>query len=231
MVVCPNCSHQNPEGATQCEACYTPLPTTTSCPHCGATIQTDASFCGQCGSNLQPATVSNEEEIQGVIPTVVSPPNEPTPEVAVSSGLNLEKSPLPVAMATTPPEVPVVIPEPPPIPMNLGSQSSATQLQQQTAKLIHVQTSTDLELPQNVSEGFLGDFTHVRRNCSRHHPSRPICMHAPGYPRSKAQITLGAWALGWPAGCWDLEALQRPGQTCCCGRVRNQEGRCRRHCG
>lgn len=156
MVVCPNCSHQNPEGATQCEACYTPLPTTTSCPHCGATIQTDASFCGQCGSNLQPATVSNEGEIQAVIPTVVSPPNEPTPEVAVSSGLNLEKSPLPVAMATTPPEVPVVIPEPPPIPTNLGSQSSATQLQQQTAKLIHVQTSTDLELPQNVSVIHLG---------------------------------------------------------------------------
>ncbi|HBK23052.1 MAG TPA: phosphopeptide-binding protein, partial [Planktothrix sp. UBA10369] len=29
MIVCPNCSHPNPEGATQCEACYTPLPSTT----------------------------------------------------------------------------------------------------------------------------------------------------------------------------------------------------------
>lgn len=94
--------------------------------------------------------------MQAVIPTVVSPPNLPTPEVAVSSGLNLEKSPPPLAMETSPPEVPVVIPEPPPIPRNLGSQSSATQLQQQTAKLIHVQTSTDVELPQNVSVIHLG---------------------------------------------------------------------------
>jgi pSer/pThr/pTyr-binding forkhead associated (FHA) protein/ribosomal protein L40E len=53
MIVCPNCNHQNPDGATQCEACYTPLPTTTTCPNCGATVQEDASFCGQCGFNLK----------------------------------------------------------------------------------------------------------------------------------------------------------------------------------
>lgn len=198
MVVCPNCSHQNPEGATQCEACYTPLPTTTSCPHCGATIQTDASFCGQCGSNLQPATVSNDGEIQAVIPTVVSPPNEPTPEVAVSSGLNLEKSPLPVAMATTPPEVPVVIPEPPPIPMNLGSQSSATQLQQQTAKLIHVQTSTDLELPQNVSVIHLGKPNDLVPPMWMFRDSRirKLCLVAmPIFALREMRIILKMWAV------------------------------------
>ena len=53
MIVCPNCNHQNPEGSTQCENCYTPLPQTTSCPNCGASVQTDATFCGQCGFNLQ----------------------------------------------------------------------------------------------------------------------------------------------------------------------------------
>lgn len=37
----------------QCENCYTPLPATTSCPNCGASVQTDATFCGQCGFNLQ----------------------------------------------------------------------------------------------------------------------------------------------------------------------------------
>jgi ribosomal protein L40E len=56
MIVCPNCNHQNPDGANQCEACYTPLPATTSCPNCGATVQTDASFCGQCGFNLNVST-------------------------------------------------------------------------------------------------------------------------------------------------------------------------------
>jgi ribosomal protein L40E len=53
MIVCPNCNHQNPDGATQCEACYTPLPETTSCSNCGATVQADAGFCGQCGFNLK----------------------------------------------------------------------------------------------------------------------------------------------------------------------------------
>lgn len=53
MIVCPNCNHQNPEAAVQCEACYTPLPTMVNCPSCGASVQADASFCGQCGFNLQ----------------------------------------------------------------------------------------------------------------------------------------------------------------------------------
>jgi pSer/pThr/pTyr-binding forkhead associated (FHA) protein len=53
MIVCPNCNHQNPEGASQCEACYAPLPTTIGCPNCGASVQSDATFCGQCGFNLQ----------------------------------------------------------------------------------------------------------------------------------------------------------------------------------
>ncbi|HEY9654686.1 MAG TPA: zinc-ribbon domain-containing protein, partial [Crinalium sp.] len=55
MIVCPNCNHQNPDGAVQCEACYTPLPATMSCPNCGTTVQADASFCGQCGNDLRTA--------------------------------------------------------------------------------------------------------------------------------------------------------------------------------
>ena len=53
MITCPRCNHQNPEGSLQCEDCYTPLPATASCPNCGASVQTDATFCGQCGFNLQ----------------------------------------------------------------------------------------------------------------------------------------------------------------------------------
>ncbi|MFN6224114.1 MAG: FHA domain-containing protein, partial [Dolichospermum sp.] len=43
----------NPDGAVQCEACYSPLPATAKCPNCGATVQSDAAFCGQCGYNLR----------------------------------------------------------------------------------------------------------------------------------------------------------------------------------
>jgi len=60
MIVCPNCNHSNPEGAQSCEACYTPLPSTTNCPNCGAEVQSDATFCGQCGSNLTNATEATE---------------------------------------------------------------------------------------------------------------------------------------------------------------------------
>lgn len=58
MINCPNCNHQNPDGALQCEACYTPLPTLANCPNCGASIQADASFCGQCGSDLREVDLS-----------------------------------------------------------------------------------------------------------------------------------------------------------------------------
>ena len=56
MITCPNCNHQNPDGALQCEACYTPLPAIVACPNCNAPIQANASFCGQCGSDLRAVT-------------------------------------------------------------------------------------------------------------------------------------------------------------------------------
>ncbi|HEY9769703.1 MAG TPA: FHA domain-containing protein [Coleofasciculaceae cyanobacterium] len=68
MITCPSCNHQNPEESLQCENCYTPLPASTSCPNCGASVQTDATFCGQCGFNLQaenPLSASVEETFIG----------------------------------------------------------------------------------------------------------------------------------------------------------------------
>ncbi len=53
MTTCPNCNHQNPDGALQCEACYTPLPALITCPSCNTPVQIDASFCGQCGYDLR----------------------------------------------------------------------------------------------------------------------------------------------------------------------------------
>lgn len=32
MIVCPNCQYENPDGALQCEACYTPLPQQVAVP-------------------------------------------------------------------------------------------------------------------------------------------------------------------------------------------------------
>jgi hypothetical protein len=76
MITCPNCNHQNPEGALQCEACYTPLPAMVSCPSCHTPVQADASFCGQCGNDLRGLNlseqVSGSSESGGIHPTQAS---------------------------------------------------------------------------------------------------------------------------------------------------------------
>ncbi|NEN92513.1 MAG: FHA domain-containing protein [Okeania sp. SIO3H1] len=186
MIVCPNCNHQNPDGATQCEACYTPLPVTMNCPSCGSTVQVDAAFCGQCGFDLKASTGIEEGQVlsqtdPAVMPTIVSPvsgtdagmssedipdlyPPDPlvTPEPIVVSGTpNLEKSsninnpvpteePLQTINAISTP----VVTSPSP---TVGTPIPAkTQLQKQSAKLLHIRTDTDIELPVNLSVIHIG---------------------------------------------------------------------------
>lgn len=136
MPVCPTCNHSNPDGATQCEACFTPLPTLTPCPHCGESVQSDATFCGNCGQTIDPsqlaeAVASESEASNGESPAASS----------LSAVLPDEEIPLPA--------IPDVDVAPPPI-------ATATQLQTQAASLIHVQTQTTLELPQGLTVIHLG---------------------------------------------------------------------------
>ena len=110
MISCPNCQHQNPDGATQCEACYTPLPTTSSCPNCGAPIQSNATFCGQCGFNLLPEenSVGQEEAStpSSIPPTVTAGTNPSIP----SSSPDLEEE---NSISSPPSAPPVTISVPP----------------------------------------------------------------------------------------------------------------------
>lgn len=199
MIVCPNCNHQNPDGASQCEACYTPLPVTASCSNCGAAVQTDAAFCGQCGFNLRPGSIVPEVEVtvpsaSSVGPTVVSPPapdlaptpplmamepvvtanNEPNsepliamePVVTANNGPNLEKTPATIPTIPDPPPSPSVpvtsesvataANTSPPVPSPQPAGVAKTQLQQQSARLLHVQTNTPMELPQSLSVVHIG---------------------------------------------------------------------------
>lgn len=128
MIRCPNCEHHNPDGAVQCEACYTPLPQQAQCRNCGAMLLTNATFCGQCGIQ-SPFENPSEEE---------SPP------------------PPPVApMPPSPPDI-VEVSSPPPPPPPVTSPKEATQLQKQTPRLFHQQTQTTLELPQGLAVIHLG---------------------------------------------------------------------------
>lgn len=180
MIVCPNCTHQNPDGAVQCEACYTPLPAMIQCPNCSAAVQADASFCGQCGFNLQAAsgtpgeeaavpaaTIAPDFDIPDLLPPepLIAPeplvaevsapaPNEaeipPAPEAP-------PPAPIPAVPPPVPPAVPPTIAQPVPVPpVEATPKYSATQIQTQTARLLHVQTNTLIELPVNLSVVHLG---------------------------------------------------------------------------
>ncbi|WP_427161558.1 FHA domain-containing protein [Aliinostoc sp. HNIBRCY26] len=236
MIVCPNCNHSNPDGAVQCEACYTPLPATNNCPNCGATVQSDAAFCGQCGFNLHssatpaPATVvaTAVPDVPVEIPPLVNP--DPMLELLQPNALGLDPvanqtppvvsplpatemaapvtpppvappvTPPPVQAEVTPPPAPVVVPEipeipevlevpeipvptappeavapppvletpvpqpvvtPPPVtpapqPVVAPPSPARTQLQQITARLVHVQSDREIELPPSLSVIHIG---------------------------------------------------------------------------
>ncbi|PZU93024.1 MAG: phosphopeptide-binding protein [Pseudanabaena sp.] len=57
MIICPSCAHANPDGAVNCEACFSVLPvvSTIQCPNCQSDVRSDAKFCGHCGFNLSSA--------------------------------------------------------------------------------------------------------------------------------------------------------------------------------
>lgn len=197
MIVCPNCNHPNPDGAVQCEACYTPLPATSNCPSCGATVQADAAFCGQCGYNLHstvpvaatavaPQTVSpaplevpplvlpdpllepvQPAAVSSLPPTAMAVPAPPTtpptapPEPIVSEPeiptLPPEPEPTVPEPEATVPEPEATVPEPEPtVPEPPAINASRTQLQQVTARLFHVQSDKEIELPQTLSVIHIG---------------------------------------------------------------------------
>jgi hypothetical protein len=164
MIVCPNCNHPNPDGAVQCEACYTPLPQLSTCPNCGASVQADASFCGQCGFNLQGAAQPAAESDPDTSPDLSHAP-EPSPAASPLEPL-VEPDPLivpivpiePVAGSEAigePASVPASVPDIP-APSSPPPAVSATQLQTQSARLLHVQTNTTIELPLNLSVIHIG---------------------------------------------------------------------------
>lgn len=139
----------------------------TTCPTCGASVQADASFCGQCGFSLQgtemppaaasslPATVSPDFEVPDLTPP--DPLVEPDPLAMPSANPPQSESPSEAAVL---PEV-LVAPAvssvaSAPSPMVSGSGGSKTQLQTQIAQLLHVQTNTSVELPVNLAVIHIG---------------------------------------------------------------------------
>ncbi|NCJ05589.1 FHA domain-containing protein [Synechococcales cyanobacterium C] len=148
MIVCPNCLYQNPDGAANCEACYTVLPDTHSCPNCGAPLQAHARFCGQCGFKLPPAT----ETQVAFAAKASSPPGlemlEPMPPAPQVVSPELQQAPGDGASYNIP------APSASDYPEDL-SENPSTHLQP-AYHLLHVQTNTPYELPANLQVIHLG---------------------------------------------------------------------------
>ncbi len=167
MSICPNCNHSNPSGATQCEACFTPLPATANCPSCGASVQLDATFCGQCGTGLKSAAGQSAAafgNIESALPpTIIAVPggsvsqaptapdpivSEPLPEPSFGAATpTMEPLSASAAIASEP----VLAPESSFTPVAPNSGASSTQLQQQGFQLTHIQSGTVIDLPSNVN--------------------------------------------------------------------------------
>lgn len=162
MIVCPNCNNSNPDGAQACEACYTPLPSMTNCPQCGTPVQADAKFCGNCSYKLEPAAQADENET-----TVIS--TNPGENAMPSSDLEMSAQQIEPTVSTEPEQSEVraaatltasspqasVLPKVPAT--SISSQTgtpapsnSQTQLQQQSARLLHIKTNKSIELPQHL---------------------------------------------------------------------------------
>lgn len=175
MIVCPNCSHTNPEGALNCEACYTVLPATQACPTCGASIQLDATFCGQCGHNLKP--IENQAPLPIVEPasaasslpaTILSSSSQATPPAVIALGPEAGPTPitLPEAVTILPTNesstsaAPTVIG----IPEEVASINAAittppivaTPIQVPAHQLLHLQTNTLLDIDPDLGIVYLG---------------------------------------------------------------------------
>lgn len=124
MIVCANCAHPNPDGATQCEACYTPLsqvpPTVVNAPPPEFENTSD---------NILPLPMGGDPA-SGVLPM--------PPAANAASTFQLDASPAePSSTAAK-----LIAPK--------------TQLQQFSARLLHTQSDTVLELPTHVAVIHIG---------------------------------------------------------------------------
>ncbi len=180
MIICPNCAHSNPDGAVNCEACFTPLPIIKNiqCPSCNSAMLSDAKFCGHCGFNLSDKTATNPIQNLNADSDAANPSAPIAKNVSVLPTLNTMSNSLPIEKPEEKPEentngsvetnsetstVPKVSEmeellegEPINTPVSVNANNAKTQLQQFSASLLHVQTSLTIEIPAHLPVVHIG---------------------------------------------------------------------------
>jgi FHA domain/Double zinc ribbon len=163
MIVCSNCLHHNPDEAGYCEACGVQLPDALSCTNCGAPVQKEAHFCGQCGFNLQlaqRAAVADAKETSGdgLLPEPSAP--EPVMTYVDSDVLSAEPELLPKVERS--PETAGSEPifqsasKSEDIESKNIEEETNTQLQTQSAALLHVQSNQLMSLKDYRNVVYIG---------------------------------------------------------------------------
>lgn len=149
MISCPNCNHQNPDGAVQCEACYTPLPLAIACPQCGTSVQDNATFCGQCGFNLK----GNADPLATVVPITAVPEPSPSTEapIAEEEPTGALSDPPDEAEANSVSAATVAMASP-----TAASAPMATMIQTSAVQLLHVQTDVPINVPNGLMVVHIG---------------------------------------------------------------------------
>jgi hypothetical protein len=139
-----------------------------SCPNCGVSVQMGAQFCGQCGYNLAP--VPSASEASTPVADDFPAPLPPSPQLTAEDSLTYV---LPIPSFAERSEIqphlkgglaPNAAPQ---IVENLRTEADsnspfathsafATQIQLQSARLVHLQSNTSIELPQHLSPLHIG---------------------------------------------------------------------------
>lgn len=158
---CPNCGASVQTDATFCGQCGSNLQRSTP-----TEATTEAAIATDIPDLMSPEPVVQTEPLviiktSGSSPSQSSPTPDPTPipptvSVPHQSVSSVANVPPPIPTAEEPVTSEQVSPSPPSPPSPTPSGSSRTQLQQQTAKLLHVQTNTIIELQPNLSVIHIG---------------------------------------------------------------------------
>jgi FHA domain/Double zinc ribbon len=157
MIVCSNCLHHNLDEALFCEACGSKLPELSSCSNCGASVLDKAHFCGNCGFNLQLSAFKRTEQIDKketgndiILPMPFRPEpiaelNPPVPGPAPEEDLVEASS-----------EAGSLSQESSVLNDDSNGEAINTQIQSQSAVLLHAQSNTLLPLPESQSSIYIG---------------------------------------------------------------------------
>jgi ribosomal protein L32 len=152
MIVCSNCLHHNLDEASYCEACGSKLPAMSSCSNCGSSVLDNAHFCGNCGFNLQLSTYKRAEptDAKGTGSDLVLPmPFPPDPVAELNTPVAASDQERDPGTFSAESAVEELIPvEQDDAPIEAKEEAGNTQIQAQSAALLHAQSNTLISLPE-----------------------------------------------------------------------------------